>query len=81
MIQYDNQHGLVNNAIAFTCGIVGGLIDLMIRFNPLSIFGIIQAGITALICGAAGVAGKELYSQFAKPFLKKILKKFKKRKV
>ncbi len=75
MIQYDSNGSGIKTTIAFVCGILGGFIKL--SFVP----SIVQAAFTALICGAAGVAGKELYSQFAKPFLKKILKKFKKRKV
>jgi hypothetical protein len=75
VIQYDSNGSGIKTTIAFVCGILGGFIKL--SFVP----SIVQAAFTALICGAAGVAGKELYSQFAKPFLKKILKKFKKRKV
>ena len=62
MIQYDNaNHGPVNTMIAFVCGILGGCIDYMVRADSLVIFAVFQAALTALICGFAGVAGKEFY--------------------
>lgn len=62
MIQYDGNHGGgVNTIIGFVCGILGGSIDFAMRANTLTIIAIVQAGFTALVCGAAGVAGKEFY--------------------
>ena len=70
-MHYDSGHNGLNTIIGFVCGILGGLADYAIRASPLTIFAVMQAGITALICGAAGVAGKEVYIYIKKKITKK----------
>lgn len=71
MMNYDSGHNGLNTIIGFVCGILGGLVDYAIRASQLTIFAVMQAGITALVCGGAGVAGKELYLYLKNKITKK----------
>ena len=73
-MHYDSGHNGLNTIIGFVCGILGGLVDYAIRASPLTIFAVMQAAITALVCGGAGVAGKEVYIYIKKKIIKKIKK-------
>lgn len=70
-MHYDSGHNGLNTIIGFVCGILGGLVDYAIRASPLTIFAVMQAALTALICGAAGIAGKEVYIYIKKKITKK----------
>jgi len=66
VIQLDNGgHDAINTTIAFVCGILGGCLKYFALTGPniLMIFALLQAMFTALVCGAAGVAGKELFTR------------------
>lgn len=67
LIQLDSNQP--NTFLGFVCGILGGTVDFVIRAKPLFIVGVFQAAFTAAVCGAAGVAGKELYT-YAKKWYK-----------
>jgi hypothetical protein len=54
-----------NTLIGFICGLFGGSVKL-ITANAHDLPTLIYAAITAIICGACGVAGKELYQFFKK---------------
>lgn len=87
MIPFDSGNNSINTTIGFVCGILGGSVDFLLRiqfssltiFNPLIIFAMLQAAFTALLCGAAGVAGKELYTK-RKKILYYIVKKLTRKK-
>lgn len=70
-MHYDSGHNGLNTIIGFVCGILGGLADYAFRATTLTILSVAQAGFTALICGAAGVAGKELYLYLKNKITKK----------
>lgn len=58
--------------IALVCGAIGGMINISVRMLDTMIFwDLLEAGLTAMLCGALGVAGKELYG-----FSKKKIKSF-----
>lgn len=70
VIQFDNGSNGVNTTIGFVCGILGGCAKVVLTSaNMLMILPILSAMLTALLCGAAGVAGKEFYL-----FIKKQIK-------
>ena len=59
-----------NTRVGFLCGFAGGFGKFLLQINNTSyIANLAGAIITAVICGAAGVAGKELY-QYCKRKLK-----------
>ena len=68
LIQIDSSHTGLNTVLGFICGILGGTIDYFTRAQPMVIFAILQAAFTAFLCGAAGVAGKELILYCKKKF-------------
>lgn len=59
----------LDNLLAFLTGLFGGCIKYLLDINPNYPTTLVQATITALICGAAGYIGKEIIV-----FLKRILK-------
>jgi len=62
VIQFDGGSNGVNTTIGFVCGILGGCLKVIITSaNILMILPLLSAMLTALLCGAAGVAGKEFY--------------------
>ena len=61
-----------NTATGFFCGILGGFFHyLQIGSDIEYIHRLIEAGVTALICGAAGVIGKEIVVWVKNKFFKK----------
>lgn len=65
-----NNRKMDNTVLGFVCGAIGGVIKLLTSVEPYHWSHIVQAAITAIICGAAGVAGKELY-YFIKKYFRK----------
>jgi hypothetical protein len=69
----ENEMGHNNNGTIWgmLCGIGGGLTKyfLQIHDQPF-VIKLCEAGITALVCGALGAAGKHLYDFAKKKFLK-----------
>jgi hypothetical protein len=63
-----------NNAIGFLCGISGGCLQyLQINIHAAFLAKLMEAGTTALVCGAAGILGKEIVTHIKlKYFTKKI---------
>jgi len=59
-----------NTLIGFVSGLIGGALKVILAMDANTMKNIVEAGLTALICGFAGVAGKELYL-----FIKKKIKK------
>lgn len=53
------QHN--NNTIGFAIGMVGGTVKFLTALPAEFFPNLIGASVTALICGACGIAGKELY--------------------
>ena len=49
-----------DNLIGFICGLFGGSIRTLIDANPHYPSTLLQACITAMVCGASGYGGKEL---------------------
>lgn len=59
-----------NTKVGFTCGFIGGFGKFLLQVNSHTyLTNLAGAVLTAVICGAAGVAGKELY-QYLKRKLK-----------
>lgn len=56
------QHyfGEQNTRIGFVSGLLGGIAKFISTVEVSSIHRLIEAAITALVCGAAGVVGKEI---------------------
>ena len=80
MIQLDSGNSQFNTAIGFVCGILGGCLKFVLTStNMLMIFAMLQAMLTALLCGAAGVAGKELWTK-RKGIYKFVVKKITRKK-
>lgn len=65
--QYFGEH---NTKIGFISGAIGGFLKFITTVEASSFLKLIEAAITALICGAAGVIGKDAYT-FIKSKLKK----------
>lgn len=63
-----------NTFLGLICGIVGGLFKYFLQMHTVFYINVLQAAMTALICGAAGVAGKEGYL-FIKVMIKKMRNK------
>lgn len=64
VIQFDSGNNALNTTIGFVCGILGGCLKFhLTSASMLMIFAMFQAVLTALLCGAAGVAGKELWTK------------------
>lgn len=64
MNTHDSRIGLIG-------GVIGGVSKYLLQINSVPfVINLIGAAITALICGACGVGGKEAYL-----FIKKKLKK------
>jgi hypothetical protein len=53
-----NNH---DSKIGLLSGLVGGVGKYFLQINEPFAINLLQASITALICGVAGVAGKEIY--------------------
>ena len=51
----------INSLLAFVAGVFGGSIKFLLVSNPNYPVSLLQAVLTALLCGFAGVVGKELY--------------------
>lgn len=51
----------INRLLAFVIGVFTGTIKFLLVSNPNYPVSLLQAVFTALLCGVAGVAGKELY--------------------
>jgi len=49
-----------DNLLAFMTGLFSGVIRLLLDANPNYPASLLQAAITALVCGAAGYLGKEI---------------------
>ena len=50
----------IDNLLAFLTGLFGGGIRYLLDANPNFFTTLLQATVTALICGAAGYIGKEI---------------------
>lgn len=72
---YNGSNG--NTLIGFVSGILGGIGSFLLEIKIGMLNDVIVATVTAFLCGAAGIAAKDVY-QFAK---KKILKKNKHEKI
>lgn len=59
-----------NTLLGFICGVAGGTIKLLTSNNVQDLATLFYAAFTAVVCGAAGVAGKELYYFFKKKIKK-----------
>lgn len=71
MKSVQNYFESINAKIGLLSGMVGGMFNYVLQIQSGTFVGsLTKATVTALICGAAGVAGKELYV-----FIKKRLKK------
>lgn len=55
-----------NSTIGFVSGVIGGLGKFLLNINANYWQNLLEAGFTALICGALGVAGKEVYTAIKK---------------
>jgi len=77
VIQLDDGGSHINTTIGFVCGILGGCLKYfaLTSGNMLMIFAVLQAMMTALLCGAAGVAGKELFTK-RREILRFVIRKF-----
>lgn len=64
------MHDSSNTVMGFVSGIVGGIGSFILEIKIGLMNDMLVAIITALLCGAAGVAGKEAY-QFLKLRIKK----------
>ncbi len=51
----------INRLVAFVVGVFSGSIKFLLVSNPNYPVTLIQAVTTALLCGFAGIAGKEIY--------------------
>ena len=60
----------MDNFIGFICGLFGGGIQFLLDVNPNYPSNLLQACITALVCGAAGYTGKEIIVFIKKMFSK-----------
>ena len=49
-----------DNFIGFICGLFGGAVQTLLDANPHYPSTLLQACITAMVCGASGYLGKEL---------------------
>lgn len=68
---------VLEKAIAFICGAVGGLIKLAsgsMLLDVTFIGKLFEAGVTALVCGFLGVAGKYSFDWLRKKYINKKLK-------
>lgn len=63
--------------VGLAAGVIGGLGKYLLQITADASFGekLFEAAITALICGAAGVGGKEIYSYIKKKIVKRKSKK------
>ncbi len=59
-----------NTVVGMLSGFVGGFTTYLLQLHSSYWMNLLQAGITALICGIGGVAGKEFYL-FVKRYIKK----------
>jgi hypothetical protein len=50
----------IDNLIGFISGLFGGSVRFLLDANPSYPASLLQATITALVCGAAGYLGKEI---------------------
>jgi hypothetical protein len=66
----------IDYIIAFFFGMFGGIIKYAnLLYLDVSFWGrLLEAGLTALVCGFLGVAGKHLYDWIRKKYFKKINK-------
>lgn len=62
-----------DNKIGFISGLAGGAYQYILNINlPIDFWSkLVEAGITAIVCGFAGVAGKELYKIIRSAIIKK----------
>ena len=60
-----------DNLIGFISGLFGGSINFLLDANPNYPSNLLQACITALVCGAAGFIGKEIVVVVKKMISKK----------
>lgn len=64
------------SVLAGWCGLIGGLFKYtFLQMQPSFLVNLIQAGVTALCCGALGVAGKEAYGIAKKIIIYKLDKR------
>lgn len=72
MEKVQNYFDGLNAKIGLLSGMVGGMFNYILQIQNGTFAGsVTKAAVTALICGAAGVAGKELYGLIKKRFKKK----------
>lgn len=60
-----------DNFIGFISGLFGGCIQFLLDANPNYPSNLLQACITALVCGAAGFIGKEIVVAIKRIIFKK----------
>ncbi len=60
-----------NNFLGFISGILGGVGSYLLNIKIGVLDDMMIAILTALLCGAAGVAGKEAYQAFKKKIKKR----------
>lgn len=58
----------IDNLLACMTGLFGGAIRFLLDANPNYPCSLLQATITALICGAAGYVGKEIIVYLKRKF-------------
>ncbi|HUR65474.1 MAG TPA: hypothetical protein VMZ03_03920 [Chitinophagaceae bacterium] len=66
-------HNENNNKIGFISGLIGGVFKFLMNIDlPVGFFSkLLEAGITACVCGFLGVAGKEVFNLIKKYVLKR----------
>ncbi len=65
----------LNVYLAGICGAFGGMIKFSMGYlTNIFIINLLEAGITAMVCGALGVAGKELYAIVKNVYIKRYKK-------
>lgn len=59
------EHSNNNTLVGILCGISGGMLKYFIQLNEAPfMIKILEAGFTALLCGAAGAIGKHLVDKY-----------------
>lgn len=66
---YNGGNG--NTLIGFISGIIGGVGSFILEIKIGLLDDVIVATVTAFLCGAAGVAAKDVYQYFKKKIFKK----------
>lgn len=60
---WENNHDPVDNRVGFSAGVIGGIVQYFLNIHLEVDFWskLLQAVLTAGLCGFVGIAGKELF--------------------